>query len=86
MNVAGHHLSLAVSNSRLTTPDRRTACLAQAYACADMALRADNAEDKKALRGMTTVWMILAQRDAPARAAAKPIPIRAQSRRERRPT
>ena len=65
MNVARHHLSLATSNSRSRTPDRRTGCLAQAYACGDMAMRADNAEDKKALRGMTAVWLILAQREAP---------------------
>jgi hypothetical protein len=69
MNVAGHHLSLAVSHGRPRTPDRRTACLAQAYACRDMALRADDADDKKTLRGMTTVWLILAQREAPAGAA-----------------
>jgi hypothetical protein len=68
MNVAGH-LSLAVSHGRPRTQDRRTACLAQAYACRDMAQRADNAEDKKTLRGMTTVWMILAQRETPARTA-----------------
>jgi len=67
MNAARHRLALAVSNDRAKAPDRRTNCLAQAYACADMAARADDAEDKKALRGMTTVWMILAQRDAPAR-------------------
>jgi hypothetical protein len=71
MNVAGRHLSLAVSHGRPRTADRRTGYLAQAYACADMALRADDAEDKKALRGMTTVWMILAQRAASTRAAPK---------------
>jgi hypothetical protein len=68
MNITRHRLALAVSNRRVKAVDRRTNCLAQAYACADMALRADDAEDKKALGGMTTVWFILAQRDPPARA------------------
>ena len=67
MNAARHRLALAVSNDRAKAPDRRTNCLAQAYACADMAAHAADAEDKKALCGMTTVWLMLAQRDAPAR-------------------
>src|SRR4051812_12059574 len=62
---AGSHLSLAVSNGRSRTPDRRTGCLAKAYACGDMALRADDADDRKKLRAMATVWLILAQREAP---------------------
>jgi hypothetical protein len=42
--------------------DRRAACLAQAYACHDMALAAEDADDKRALHAMTLVWQILARR------------------------
>jgi hypothetical protein len=65
MTTARRHLSLTVSNAAPGMPDRRTEALAKAYACQDMALRADNTEDRKALRGMTAVWMILAQRASP---------------------
>jgi hypothetical protein len=70
-DAAGHHVSLAASNSRPAAPDRRTGCLAQAYACGDMAMRADNADDRKKLRAMAAVWYVLAQRDAPARTAPR---------------
>jgi hypothetical protein len=65
MTIARSHLSLAVSNGAPRMPDRRTESLERAYACQDMALRADNTEDRTALRGMATVWMILAQRTSP---------------------
>ena len=68
LSIMRHHLSLVVSNDRPKAPDRRTEYLSHAYACHDMALRADDVEDRTALRGMTAIWLILAQRTASARA------------------
>jgi hypothetical protein len=60
---AGRHLSLAVSNDRKSVADRRTEYLARAYACGDMALRADDAADKTMLHAMALVWRVLARRE-----------------------
>ena len=53
---------LVARASRRDAAERRTAYLAHAYACHDMALLACDADDAKMLRGMTLVWQVLAQR------------------------
>lgn len=58
-------MRLAARASSRDAAQRRTAYLAHAYACHDMALRAGDAEDEKLLRGMTLVWQILSDRCAP---------------------
>jgi hypothetical protein len=50
------------SQVKETTKDRRSAYLAQAYACQDMALQAEDAGDRCALRAMTLIWEALAER------------------------
>ena len=54
--------SEAKETANETVKDRRAAYLAQAYACQDMALRADDAGDRCALRAMTLIWEALAER------------------------
>jgi len=53
---------LAAHVANRDTKDRRTAYLAHAYACHEMALRTGDADDRAALRAMTLVWEVLAQR------------------------
>jgi hypothetical protein len=55
---------LAARSSRRHAAQRRTAYLAHAYACQEMALRADDPADADALRAMTLVWQVLAERIA----------------------
>ncbi|MGB9365031.1 MAG: hypothetical protein WCE79_03355 [Xanthobacteraceae bacterium] len=65
-------LPLSVWSARRKAQGRRTEYLARAYRCRDMAVRARDAHDAQFLRAMTTVWQVLADKDADAHHAAAP--------------
>lgn len=56
-----HNRSQNLGAGRLAAA-RRTAYLARAYACHEMAASAEDARDQRALRAMTVLWQALAQR------------------------
>ena len=62
-----HNRSQSLSIGRrgkLHSSGCRTEYLARAYACDDMALSAQDAADRCALRAMSVLWQALAQRAA----------------------
>jgi hypothetical protein len=63
-------LLLSVWRAGRKAQGRRTEYLARAYRCGDMAVRACDAHDAQFLRAMTTVWQVLADKDADAHNAA----------------
>ena len=72
MTVAGQPVSLSVRRERANARERRTECLARAYACQDMAARARDAHDAQFLRAMTIVWQLLADKSAGTHAPEAP--------------